>query len=61
LLLSAQVFHVERAECVAKFRLAPPTLASNPGFRSSELGELQRLLREHQAFFQEQWDEHFSL
>lgn len=53
--------HVERAECVAKFWLLPPALASNFGFRSSELRELHRLVRQHQALFKERWDEYFSV
>ena len=51
--------HVERAECAAKFWLAPPALASNVGFRSGELTELSRIVRENQVRFQEQWDEYF--
>jgi hypothetical protein len=51
--------HVERAECSAKFWLSPPALARNVGFRSAELTELHRLLREHQMFFQERWNGYF--
>jgi hypothetical protein len=51
--------HVERAECSAKFWLAAPALASNIGFRSGELTELYRIVRENQVLFQERWDEYF--
>ena len=50
--------HVERAECAAQFWLAPPTLASNVGFRSGELTELYRIVRENQVLFQERWDDY---
>jgi hypothetical protein len=52
--------HVERGDSSAKFWLTPPTLARSVGFRRAELSELQRLVREHQALFQERWYEYFS-
>ena len=52
--------HVEQAERLAKFWLAPVALAANVGFRSAELTALLRLVAEHRPLFQEQWDEHFG-
>jgi hypothetical protein len=52
--------HVERGGCAAKFWIAPVALGANSGFRSGELAELHRLVREHQTHFQERWDEFFG-
>lgn len=51
--------HVEQAERYAKFWLTPVTLVDSRGFRSSELGELVRLVRQHRDMFEERWHEHF--
>lgn len=52
--------HVDQAERYAKFWLAPVSLASNAGFRSSELTALVHLVEEHRVLFQEKWDEYFG-
>lgn len=52
--------HVEQAERYAKFWLEDVSLASNHGFRSSELAELRRLVFEHRPLIKEKWDEHFG-
>jgi hypothetical protein len=53
--------HVERAECTAKFWLSPPPLANTSGFRSAELAELHRLVRQHRDLFEERWHEYFRV
>lgn len=50
----------KRAECHAKFWLAPVALAGSRGFRSAELAELRGLVVEHGPLFQERWNEFFS-
>jgi hypothetical protein len=52
--------HVEAAENVAKYWLAPVRLASSHGFRSHELTELRALVAEHEQLFQEAWHVHFG-
>ncbi|MCY7379491.1 MAG: DUF4160 domain-containing protein [Gemmatimonadaceae bacterium] len=52
--------HVDQAERYAKFWRTPVSLASNAGFRSSELTALVRLVEEHHVLFQEKWDEYFG-
>jgi hypothetical protein len=51
--------HVERAECHAKFWLAPVALAGSQGFRSAELAELRGFVVEHGPLLQERWEEFF--
>jgi hypothetical protein len=51
---------VQAAEDEAKFWLDPIAVASNFGFRSRELTELERLVREHQTEFIEAWNEYFG-
>jgi len=41
--------HVKAAESEAKFWLDPVRLAFNHGFRSHELNQVERLVREHRA------------
>ena len=53
--------HVERAECTAKFWLSPTSLANTVGFRSAELAELHRLVRQHRVLFEERWHEYFGV
>jgi len=50
--------HVEQAERYAKFWLTPVALVASRGFRSGELSELTRLVREHRTLFEEKWNEH---
>ena len=52
--------HVENAEKVAKYWLAPVELASNHGFRSHELTRVRALVLEHRETFLEAWHEHFG-
>jgi len=52
--------HVKAAEDQAKFWLIPTQLASNYGFSSRELNELERLVEQNEAVFMEAWNEHFG-
>lgn len=51
--------HVKAAENQAKFWLNPTQLASNYGFLSRELSELERLVEQNESFFLEVWNEYF--
>jgi hypothetical protein len=51
--------HVKAAENRAKFWLSPTQLASNYGFSSRELNELERLVEQNELFFLEVWNEYF--
>ena len=52
--------HIETAERVAKFWLAPVSLAKSRGFRSGELKEIQGIVEENRDTFLERWHEHFG-
>lgn len=52
--------HVDKGGATAKFWLTPVALARNIGFSPVELRRIQRMVEEHRAFIQEQWDEYFS-
>ena len=52
--------HVEQAERVAKYWLAPITLARSRGFRSSELTEIHAIIKSNEQLFLEKWNEYFS-
>ena len=52
--------HIKAAEDQAKFWLNPTRLASNYGFSSRELNELERLVEQNEAVFLEAWNEHFG-
>jgi len=52
--------HVKAAEDQAKFWLNPTQLASNYGFSSREINELERLVEQNEPLFLEAWNEHFS-
>ena len=52
--------HVEREKHKAKFWLDPVRLAQSGGFRSHELGRLQRLVERNQRELLESWDEYFN-
>lgn len=52
--------HVAHAGRYAKFWLEPVSLASNRGFRSHELTDINRLVVEHRQFFLEKWHEYFG-
>jgi len=52
--------HVKAAQCEAKFWLGVVELAFNHGYKSHELNEVERLVKEHQADLLEAWNEYFS-
>lgn len=52
--------HVKAAEHEAKFWLDPIGLVANYGFRSRDLNEIERLIREHEAELLEAWHEHLG-
>ena len=52
--------HVRASGNEAKFWLSPIRLASNQGFRSHELYEIERLVVENQVVLLEAWDVYFS-
>ncbi|MBA2616908.1 MAG: DUF4160 domain-containing protein [Rubrobacter sp.] len=52
--------HVERDVNVAKFWLDPVRLAGSGGFRSAEIGRIQRLVVEHREDLLRSWDEFFN-
>jgi hypothetical protein len=52
--------HVKAVENEAKFWLNPVRLASNHGYRSHELNEVERLVRDNQAALLEAWNGYFS-
>lgn len=52
--------HVKAAEHEAKFWLDPVSLVANYGFRSRDLNEIERLIRQHQAELLEAWHEHLG-
>ena len=52
--------HVEQAERYAKLWLDPVTVARSKGFRSNELSEIMRIVRENRDFLREKWYEHLK-
>lgn len=52
--------HVRSAENETKFWLSPVRLASNHGFRTQELNEIERLVGEHETALLEAWNEYFG-
>ena len=52
--------HVRAAEHEAKFCLDSVSLVANYGFRSRDLSEIERLIREHQVELLEAWHEHLG-
>ncbi|MFN8484647.1 MAG: DUF4160 domain-containing protein [Anaerolineae bacterium] len=50
--------HVQRDRSRAKFWLAPVGLADSYGFRPKELGDIERVIEEHQDLLRRKWDEH---
>ena len=52
--------HVERDVNVAKFWLDPVRLAGSGGFRSAEIGRIQRLVVEHREHLLRSWYEFFD-
>lgn len=52
--------HIDRATASAKFWLENIALARNAGFSARDLGEVQRLVLEHQAQLLEAWHVFFG-
>ena len=52
--------HVEQAERYAKLWLEPVAIVQSRGFRSRELSEIMRIVRENRQFFLERWNEHLG-
>ena len=50
--------HVEKEEKYAKFWLKPLSLARSRGFRPHELGDIARIIEQHQALLKEKWNEY---
>lgn len=51
--------HAQRESMLAKFWLAPVSLATSTGFPAHELNKLLRLVEDHEAQFAEAWNEYF--
>ena len=52
--------HVRRDDNVVKFWLRPTRVQHNSGFRRAELGEIQRLIDEHEDELIEAWNDYFQ-
>lgn len=52
--------HVKRERRIAKFWLAPVSLAKNRGFREHELHQIARLVVRHQEMLTEAWHDYFG-
>ena len=52
--------HVRAAEDQAKFWIRPLQLASNYGFSSPELNEIEQLVEQNESVFLEAWNEYFG-
>ena len=52
--------HMDRGGATAKFWIENLSLARNIGFSAQELGEAQRLVREHREDFLEEWHGFFG-
>ncbi|HXJ91613.1 MAG TPA: DUF4160 domain-containing protein [Terriglobia bacterium] len=52
--------HVDRDDQSAKFWLSPIALAGNLGFSPTELGRIQRILKENESLLLEKWNERFG-
>ena len=52
--------HVRAAEDQAKFWIRPVQLASNYGFSSPELNEIEQLVEQNESVFLEAWNEYFG-
>lgn len=51
--------HIERDHNVAKFWLDPVRLQSSGGFSRVEIGQIERLVKQHQQTLLEGWNEYF--
>ena len=52
--------HVERDDQIAKFWLDPIRLARSGGLSDRDIGEAERLVREHQITLAEAWNDYFG-
>jgi hypothetical protein len=52
--------HVDRGEATAKFWIENVALARNIGFSAKELGDIQRLVRQHRIELSEAWHGFFG-
>ncbi len=52
--------HVKRDRDVVKFWLQPIEVATNHGFATAELNDIERLVRKHQQTLDEAWHEYFD-
>ena len=52
--------HVKRDRQLAKYWLAPIVLEKNRGFKDHELGQIARLVAEHQSLLLEAWHDYFD-
>lgn len=52
--------HIEQAEAVAKFWLAPVSLAASSRFSGRELRRLETLVIQHRELFLNTWHDHFK-
>ena len=55
-----QHIHIERDDKIAKFWLDPIRLQSSGGFSRSEIGRIEKLVRDQRAVLMEAWDEYFG-
>ena len=52
--------HIEEGDRYAKFWLSPVAVAASRGFRSHELTELSRLVKEDGQLLEQKWNEYFG-
>ena len=52
--------HVEREDKIAKFWLDPMRLQKSGGFNRMELGQIQKIIKEHHAHLMEAWHDYFG-
>ncbi len=52
--------HVERDNKIAKFWFDPVRLQNSGGFNRVEIGQIQKIISEHQTELMEAWDEYFG-
>lgn len=52
--------HVKRDRNIAKFWLAPVSLAKNRGFSAHELNRITRLVEAHETTLLEEWHAYFG-
>jgi len=52
--------HIERGRRVAKYWLDPVRLGANGGFGRSELGKIEKLVKQHATELLEAWNGYFN-